>query len=190
MKCTLYAPHYPLDCLLFSLKRIKWHPSWRLLGWPVIQNRGSIKIGKNFLAVSSHKHNTLGVIQPCVLKTLRSSAVILIGDDVGISGSTITAAGTISIGNEVLIGSGCLIMDNDAHALNPVGRRYSQSPEEPKSVVIEDNVFIGARAIILKGVRIGTGSVIGAGSVVVSNIPPYSIYAGNPATYRGDCRTR
>ncbi|WP_233191214.1 MULTISPECIES: DapH/DapD/GlmU-related protein [unclassified Cryobacterium] len=52
-------------------------------------------------------------------------------------------------------------------------------------VVIEDDVFLGARSIVLKGVRIGTGSVIGAGSVVSRSIPPGSIAAGNPCRVIG-----
>ena len=128
------------------------------------------------------------MIQPVIIKTLSKKASIFIGDDVGISGCTISAAGSIYIGNEVLIGSGSLIVDNDAHAIHPNGRRYSALPKPAEPVVIEDNVFIGARVIILKGVIIGTGSVIGAGSVVTKDIPPYSIASGNPAKVIGDCR--
>jgi maltose O-acetyltransferase len=50
-----------------------------------------------------------------------------------------------------------------------------------KAVIIEDNVWIGARVIILPGVTIGKGSTIGAGAVVSKNIPPYSVAVGNPA---------
>jgi acetyltransferase-like isoleucine patch superfamily enzyme len=184
----LYAPNLPFDFLFCLIKRLSWKSNWRLWGFPVIENRGVIEIGSNFVAVSSQKHNSIGIVQPVVLKTLRRDAVISIGNDVGISGCTISAAGSISIGNEVLIGSGSIITDNDAHAINPEGRRHNTAPEEPKPVIIENNVFVGARVIILKGVTIGTGSVIGAGSVVVSDIPAYTIASGNPAEFRGDCR--
>jgi maltose O-acetyltransferase len=48
-------------------------------------------------------------------------------------------------------------------------------------VIIEDDVWIGARVIILKGVRVGRGAIIGAGAVVTKNVPPFSVVAGNPA---------
>lgn len=50
-----------------------------------------------------------------------------------------------------------------------------------KPIIISENVFIGARCIILKGVSIGAGAIIGAGSVVTKSVPPYSVWAGNPA---------
>ena len=70
---------------------------------------------------------------------------------------------SISIGQSCLIGDAVLIIDSDFHNLSPEGR-YSH-PADSKPVVLEDNVFIGSRAIILKGVTIGKDSVIGAGSV-------------------------
>jgi acetyltransferase-like isoleucine patch superfamily enzyme len=59
---------------------------------------------------------------------------------------------------------------------NPAGNTFSSRP-----IIIEDKVWIGARAIIHKGVRIGYGSIVGSGSVVTHDVPPYSIVAGNPA---------
>jgi acetyltransferase-like isoleucine patch superfamily enzyme len=188
IKNLIYLPHLIVEIIYFFVKNIKRKSGLRLWGLPVILNRGHIEIGKNFVAVSSHKHNSIGLIQPVVIKTLSKDATIIIGDDVGISGCTISAAGKIIIGNEVLIGSGALITDSDAHSIHPKGRRYIALPAPPQPVIIEDNVFIGARAIILKGVTIGIGSVIGAGSVVTRNIPPYSIASGNPARVIGDCR--
>jgi acetyltransferase-like isoleucine patch superfamily enzyme len=71
-------------------------------------------------------------------------------------------------------------MDSDAHPLHPKDRLRESAPAKAP-VEIADDVFIGARAIILKGVRIGQGAVIGAGSVVVSNVSAFMIAAGNPA---------
>ena len=88
----------------------------------------------------------------------------------------------IKIGNNVLIGSGCLITDTDSHPLKWDDRlRNDDSKTKSKPIIIEDNVFIGARSIILKGVTIGYGSVIGAGSVVTQSIPPNVVACGNPA---------
>jgi maltose O-acetyltransferase len=92
----------------------------------------------------------------------------------------------ISIGSGCLIGDGVLIIDSDFHDLSAAARDAS-APLTSSSitltapVIIKDNVFIGSRVIILKGVTIGKDSVIGAGSVVVRSIPPGVIAAGNPA---------
>jgi acetyltransferase-like isoleucine patch superfamily enzyme len=150
-----------------------------------MHKRGSISIGKHFVACSNPRHNSLGVFQKVTLKTLRPEARIIIGDHVGISGATVSAADEIKIGSHVLIGTGVIITDSDAHPIHPLDRRGSGEAEAQK-VSIEDDTFIGARALILKGVTIGRGSVVGAGSVVTRNVMPFSIVAGNPAKVVGD----
>ena len=100
----------------------------------------------------------------------------------GISGSTLNASTSITIGNNVLIGSGCLITDTDSHPLNWQERKEQQNDKTACApIVIEDDVFIGARSIVLKGVTIGKGAVIGAGSVVSRDVPDFSVVCGNPA---------
>lgn len=91
----------------------------------------------------------------------------------------------IFIGNNVMLSSGIYIITGD-HRSDVVGEYMinvkEKLPENDKEVIIEDDVWIGAGAIILKGTRIGRGSIIGAGAVVASkDIPPYSVCAGNPA---------
>jgi acetyltransferase-like isoleucine patch superfamily enzyme len=111
-------------------------------------------------------------------------AQITIGDETGLSGTTICAVKSVSIGKRCLIGADVLITDTDFHPINMEGRRYKGASAAASSpIVIEDDVFIGARSIILKGVRIGSGSVIGAGSVVTKDIPANSVAAGNPARW-------
>jgi acetyltransferase-like isoleucine patch superfamily enzyme len=73
-----------------------------------------------------------------------------------------------------------LITDNDAHPLH-VDERHIPGATLLAPVFIEAGVFVGARSIILKGVTLGEGCVVGAGSVVSKNVPPYTIVAGNPA---------
>ncbi|MBU2463241.1 MAG: acyltransferase, partial [Candidatus Edwardsbacteria bacterium] len=120
------------------------------------------------------------------------------------SGTKIDCREAVTIGNHVLISWDVLIADYDPHPIEPDLRvqemEYSHymtfprfSKKAPpvfdrsayqfrsKPVVIEDNVWIGARAIIMKGVKIGYGSIIAAGAVVAKDVPPYSIVAGNPA---------
>jgi acetyltransferase-like isoleucine patch superfamily enzyme len=144
-------------------------------------DRGTIKIGKRFHAQGLIKYNVFGIIQPNVMN-VRPKAEIVLGDDVGVSGSTISASRSIRIGNRVLIGSGCVICDSDAHPIHPDDRQISEKTKS-QPIIIEDDVFIGARSIILKGVTIGKGSVIGAGSVVTKDVSPMCIYAGNPAKF-------
>jgi acetyltransferase-like isoleucine patch superfamily enzyme len=91
----------------------------------------------------------------------------------------VIAENHVTIGRNCLIGDAVLILDSDFHALSAEGRHSLPAIAGP--VVLEDNVFIGSRSIILKGVTIGKDSVIGAGSVVVRSIPPGVIAAGNPA---------
>lgn len=98
-------------------------------------------------------------------------------------GTTISVAKRVTIGNSVLIGPCCIIMDNDDHPIDP-GRRLLREPvkpEEVKPVTIGNNVWIGAYCAILKGVTIGDNSIISAHSVIVRDVLPNCIYAGNPA---------
>lgn len=163
---------------------IKPDSSWRFRGLPWLRVAGkgsSITIGKRFTANSLIRFNSFGIIQRVVIRTVAPGAKITIGDDVGVSGCTISASKSITIGNRVLVGSGTAIVDQDAHPIDPDDRRNGTGEIGKAPVVIEDDVFIGARVIILKGVTIGKGSTIGAGSVVTKSIPPYSLAVGNPA---------
>lgn len=83
------------------------------------------------------------------------------------------------IGNNVVLSSDVMILDSglDIDSF----KKGDLSQHTDSFVKIEDNVWIGARAIILPGVTIGSNSIIGAGSVVTKDIPSYAIYAGNPA---------
>jgi acetyltransferase-like isoleucine patch superfamily enzyme len=154
-------------------------------GAPIISiaKDSAIEIGENCVICSDSNMTDLGVNHPVVMRTLRPGANIIIGSDTGISGGAICAAVSVKIGNECLIGANVVIADTDFHPINPLGRRYNLNSLEISAmpVEIEDNVFIGTSAIILKGVKIGKHSVIGAGSVVTKDVPPNSIVAGNPA---------
>ena len=146
------------------------------------EKNGKLVIGKNFKCNNKIKSNSIDLIQPCVFNIATTGAEIIIGENVGISGATINATRSIRIGDNVLIGSGCLITDTDSHPINWHDRINNLNEKTANSpVVIEENVFIGARSIILKGVTIGRNSVIGAGSVVVKSIPENCIAGGNPA---------
>lgn len=85
----------------------------------------------------------------------------------------------ISIGEHVTIAAGARIT---AH-IHPPKNMRDVLPAEVKDITIGNNVFIGADAIIMPGVTLGDWSVVGAGSVVTKDVPPHSIFAGNPAKF-------
>jgi acetyltransferase-like isoleucine patch superfamily enzyme len=125
--------------------------------------------------------NPLGVNHRVVLATWSSEASIVIGDGVGLTGTTICAQSRIVIGDRVRIGANTTLVDTDFHPLSPAERRATPKAGKSVPVVIEDDVFIGMHVLILKGSYIGHGSVIGAGSVVTGRVPPMVVAAGNPA---------
>ena len=181
IRTLLYSPFFIRDFLYCIFTVNYWSSSWRFRGTPLIQKhrKASIEIGKTLVLCSKPQRNSIGVYQKVIIKALNPESRIIIGNNVGISGATISGK-SIKIGDNVLIGSGVLITDSDAHPIHP-SLRDNGVFIKTKPIVIEDDVFIGARAIILKGVTIGKGSVIGAGSVVVRDIPPMTIACGNPA---------
>jgi acetyltransferase-like isoleucine patch superfamily enzyme len=105
--------------------------------------------------------------------------VIKIGNGCGFSGTSIGVKESLVIGDNVLVGANSFITDFDWHSLNPLDRDNAADVKARK-VVIEDNVWIGLNCVILKGVRIGRNSIIGAGSVITRSVPADSICGGNP----------
>ena len=93
-------------------------------------------------------------------------------------GTSIYAGEHVRIGRDCNIGTYCMVMDNDFHGLEPE-RRHETPPSKP--IIIGDNVWLGGRTTVLKGVTIGDGSVVAAGSIVTKDIPPRTLAAGAPA---------
>lgn len=178
---------YPLYRLYFILVGVKWPRGLHLFGRPIIQrHRGSrICLGRG-VVLNSHKcSNPLAPNHPVVLATRTSNAQLVIGDNTGITGGTICSATSVALGSRVSIGANCVITDTDFHPLHYLDRQIDTKNGASRPVVIEDDVFIGMNVLVLKGVKIGRGSVIGAGSVVTKDIPPLSKAAGNPAKVVG-----
>jgi acetyltransferase-like isoleucine patch superfamily enzyme len=173
----------PLIRLYFALHGVRWQPGWMIYGRPLIQRHAGsvITIGRGLGMRNWLGSNPLGVHHRSILVTWAAGARIEIGDDVGMTGATIVAQTQVSIGHRVFIGANATIADTDFHPLRPDERRQNSSAGVSRPIIIEDDVFIGMWALILKGTYIGTGSVIGAGSVVSGEIPPGVIAAGNPA---------
>lgn len=153
-------------------------------GWSLIEikNGGKVSIGSNVTLNSVNSGYHFNMHSPVKLFVDRFNAQILIGDNSRVHGSSIHAFQLVSIGKNCLIAANCQIMDSSGHDLSfeNVENRINTTGNT-KPVYIEDNVWLGANCIVLPGVRIGCGSVVGAGSVVTKSIPKMSLAAGNPA---------
>ena len=179
--------------ILLKINGVTFHGPPILYGYPIVSLKPDSKIvlGDAVVLCSDSRFTDLGVARPVILRTLSSKARIIIGPDTGLSGVVICAADSIEIGSECLLGADVQIFDNDFHKLTPENRRHDNSPDKigTAPVIIEDNVFIGAGSKVMKGVKIGKNSVIGAGSIVSRDIPPNSIAAGNPARIIAELHT-
>ncbi len=102
-----------------------------------------------------------------------------IGDYSGIG--MYSQIGTVHIGKDVMVGEGLIALSRNHEFGNTEIPMRLQGFQKDQPIIIADDVWIGSRVIILPGVKIGTGSIIGAGSVVTKDVPPYAIAAGNPA---------
>lgn len=149
----------------------------------IISNCGKMQIGKGVVINSGCYPNPVGY-SDSRLYTERADSVLEIGDNTGMSNVMIYAASKISIGCGVMIGAETVIMDTDFHSPDLIiTGTNDRGTATPKPIKIKDNAFIGTKCIILKGVSIGKGSVIGAGSVVAHDVPENEIWAGNPAKF-------
>lgn len=166
-----FIEYYYLKFIGVKIGRVKL--SFR--GWTSFfkNDLSQIKIGDNCTFVSSNYANHIGLNHKCVISAHTSKSSIQIGNNVGMSATTINCWDSIIIGNDVRIGANCVIMDGDFHIDDP-------RVHAPRPIVIEDRVWIGANVVVLKGVKIGEGTVIGMNSVVTKDIPANCIAAGNP----------
>jgi acetyltransferase-like isoleucine patch superfamily enzyme len=136
-------------------------------------NSAQIIIGNKNIFRSFSTSNLIGINRPCIISALDKNAVITIGNNNGFSGTVIGCFKEIYIGNNVKCGANTLITDSDWHL-------DDSRSGIPSAINIEDNVWLGVNVTVLKGVTIGKNTIIGAGSVVVKNIPPNCVAAGNP----------
>lgn len=113
-------------------------------------------------------------------KNISLSHRLRIGDNSGI-GRNSSLQGNVTIGKNVMIGPDLYVFTTNHMHENCALPMIEQGFEEEKPVVINDDVWIGARVIILGGIHVGKGSIIGAGSVVTKDVPPFAIVGGNPA---------
>ncbi len=170
--------------LVMKLNKVKFGKNLNLYGVPVIfKKKGSqLNIGENCTIKSSFLSNLVGLSQRTIIVTRTEEAKIEIGNNVGISGATIYARKDITIGDNTLIGGNVKILDNDFHPIEVEARNLDIKEKiGTRKIKIGKDCFIGANSLILKGVEIGDGSVVGAGSVVTGKFPSNVVIAGNPA---------
>ena len=150
-----------------------------LARWP----KSRIHIGAGASLVSCARRATAAVVTPVRLKTLGPGAAIVLEQGVELSGTSIAARSkTIRVGAYTMIAPGCVLADSDFHAPWPPERRHiDPGYERDAGIEIGDHVWIGMHCCILKGVRIGRGSIVAAGSVVVRDVPENCLAAGVPA---------
>ena len=177
----------PLARLVFWLSGVRWGSGWKIYGLPIIQRHrlGVIEIGDRLQMRSTSRSNPLGPNHPVLLSVRSPNAALIIGDDFGMSGGAIVAQEHIHIGNRVAIGANTVICDTDFHPLHPDIRRHDPDAGATAPIFIGDDAFVGMQCLILKGVTVGSASVIGAGSVVTHDVPAGMIAAGNPARVIG-----
>lgn len=145
---------------------------------------GKISIGRKVSIISSWRRSTACALAwPTRLRVFGKGAVIDIGDFTELSGASITARSkTIRIGRHVMLAPNCIIVDSDFHSPWPAAKRQTAPGlENDRDVEIGDYAWIGMNCIILKGSKIGSGAIIGAGSLVNSDIPDCALAAGVPA---------
>lgn len=150
-----------------------------------VKQGGRITLGRRLNIISGLDYNPISRNIRCSLFA-EPGAQLTLGDDVGISGASLWAHQSITLGSRVKVGADAVIVDSDCHSLDHQFRAVEPDDVEHKlcaPISIGDDVLIGARSIILKGVTIGPRSIVGAGSVVTCSIPADELWAGNPAHF-------
>jgi len=173
-----------------SLRRngVIFGPGLIINGRVYIQNNGKLIIGNNVIINSGERYSPIGGSSKTIL-CVYPDAVLEIGDNVGISNSSITVQQRVIIESGVMIGASCNIWDTDFHSLDPKIRGTAMDRGRKKAVVIRRNAFIGAHSILLKGASIGQSAILGAGSITSATIGDCEVWSGNPACFRSRIRS-
>lgn len=169
----------------FIRKKVYYGTGIQLHGYSTFQigKAAQVQIGNNFKC-----HGAKCGIEPGLptLIKVADGATLSIGNNTGISNTSIHCYQEVTIGNYVNIGGGVKIFDTDFHSLDWQDRHYRDKDianKKTSPIHIGNYVFIGTRSIICKGITIGDRSIIAAGSVVVKDIPSDEVWGGNPAIF-------
>jgi acetyltransferase-like isoleucine patch superfamily enzyme len=143
----------------------------------ILLNRGTIVLGYG-VSLGSYPD---GTAYTCSLRTYFPESRIEIGDRCLLNGAVLHSNRLIKLGAGVLMGPGSILVDNDSHPpVQSHQERYSQRPPEAP-IHLHDNVWIGMRATVMKGVTIGENTIVAANAVVTKNLPANVVAAGIPA---------
>jgi acetyltransferase-like isoleucine patch superfamily enzyme len=169
--CFLSYPAQVLRCLVWSFQGMRIGRGTRFsslaVTWP-----HQVRIGNMCILEADIFFKFDGIWQP--------GPNIIIGDHVFIGrGCEFNIRKGVSIGNDCLLASGCKFIDHD-HGVSP-GILMRQQPGIEQEIMVESDVWVGANAIILKGVSLGRGCIVAAGAVVTRAVPPLEIWGGVPA---------
>ena len=167
--------------LLGDRMRAIW---WRLRG---ARLGGKSRIGQACRIVRPWRLHTGERVQlehQVYIKITNDQANVTLGNEVFVGyGAELDISEGLTLGNHVLIAPGCFITDH--HHKRSAHDRIAAQGCESAAVAIEDDVWLGANAVVLPGVRIGRGAIVGAGAVVTHDVEPMTIVAGVPARQIG-----
>lgn len=170
--------------MLFRLNGIRFGRGLKAIGIPSVNVSlgGSATIGERFTIRTGCGNTEIGSVGSRI--RVGPKGILTIGDRVGMSNATIVCEESVEIGDDVFVGGGVLIFDTNFHSTDASIRtsgRESRDDVRTAPVHIGPRVFLGANAIVCKGVTICEKAAIAAGSVVVSSVPAGEIWGGNPA---------
>jgi acetyltransferase-like isoleucine patch superfamily enzyme len=167
-----------------AYKGVRFGPRLKMYSLPLCSRHplATIEIGSDVTILNRLSENTSGISHRTVLVAGRPHACLKIGNHVGISGAVLFCTREIVIEDFVEFGVDSCVYDTDFHPIQARARRaHDRNAIACAPVRICEDAWIGARAIILKGVTVGPRSVVGAGAVVTKDVPPDTIVAGVPA---------
>ncbi|MGJ8696838.1 MAG: acyltransferase [Verrucomicrobiaceae bacterium] len=167
-----------MNLILVRMSGVKLGENIILNGRPFVKIRkGGEMVFEDGVSINSSRWSNPLNTEKSVSLFAGPEGKLVLREGAGVSGCQIIAYSTVRVGKSSLVGAGSLICDSNMHEV-PLG-----SPEgiRVEPIEIGDSVFVGARCIILKGVTIGDGAVVAAGSVVIGNVAPNTLVGGNPA---------
>lgn len=182
----ILSVQHPLWRWYARLRRATVHDSVIMNGRPIVRCTRGAKL----ILHEGVRINTAVSSNPVIgrsrtsLCAMAPGAILEIGPNVGMSGVCLCAANSLKIGESTIIGADVLITDTDFHQPLPGWRWSNDAVGASKPVQIGRGCFIGARAIILKGVTLGDGAVVAAGALVTRDVPANHLAIGNPATVK------
>lgn len=191
----IFYPKYLVDKLNTLYRKFytfRKAPEFKSFGNSIILGKFSLLKGANNINIANNvsigKYVTLTAFEKRIISSQHFKPEINIGDGTVIGDfAHITSIDNITIGKNVLLGKNVLITDNSHGNFNDYDLKLEPMKRKVISkgvVFIDDNVWIGEKSSILSGVNIGKGSIIAANSVVIKDVPKYSIVAGVPAVIK------